>query len=405
MQKIQIITYNGDEVKYGSRTNVTFSKLSNPLSFDDFDINIIDLNESDIWLNDDNSTHTINSIKDFHTLKDIMNNSNKSNTIIILPSNLEFQYAFNRSTYSFFKRLHLKDMIPDMISIISDLTEIFKDVQLIFEPTKTQLIKSSAGADFSFADFTQNVLTKSQTSKKTTTVEFCDIIFTTLNLTTVDQILDFLKTIQLLESVERIPKWMEEIQMFDDLRQHEIIDEKRAMIAEQEKEIANAEAVLEKNRRYKSILYAQSDELVNVVFDILHEMLGFDLSNFVDEKKEDFRYEQDEIVFIGEIKGVTSNVRSEHISQLDVHYQTYIEDNVENADKTKAVLIINHQRNKPMDERKEVHQNQIKLAQRNKSLVIETYTLLKMFEKFRVGELSQKECLEVFKNNTGLLEM
>ena len=43
-------------------------------------------------------------------------------------------------------------------------------------------------------------------------------------------------------------------------------------------------------------------------------------------KKEDFNFEIDDKVFIGEIKGVTSNVKNANVSQLDTHVQNYIDE-------------------------------------------------------------------------------
>ena len=44
------------------------------------------------------------------------------------------------------------------------------------------------------------------------------------------------------------------------------------------------------------------------------------MNAFIDEKKEDFLFDKEDICYIGKIKGVTSNIKSAHISQLDVHY-------------------------------------------------------------------------------------
>ena len=82
---------------------------------------------------------------------------------------------------------------------------------------------------------------------------------------------------------------------------------------------------LKENLRYKSILYSNGDDLVRVVFEILENILDCDLSKFEDIKKEDFLIKKDNYTFIGEIKGVTSNVKNEHISQVDVHYQKYMD--------------------------------------------------------------------------------
>ena len=144
-----------------------------------------------------------------------------------------------------------------------------------------------------------------------------------------------------------------------------------------------------------------------MVFDILEKLLDCDLSSFVDEKKEDFRIEKESLVFIGEIKGITSNVKNENISQLDVHYQSYL-DEIEDEHKqkdVKAILIINPLRNKMLEERDPVNERQIELAKRNGSLIIETVTLLKMFELFTNGVLSSERCLKILEEKTGILSI
>lgn len=66
---------------------------------------------------------------------------------------------------------------------------------------------------------------------------------------------------------------------------------------------------------------------------------------------------------------------------------------------------MNHQRNYESKDRQPVHENQIKLAVRNGSLIIESCTLLKLFEMFKSSEITSDECIELFKDRTGLLEL
>ena len=109
---------------------------------------------------------------------------------------------------------------------------------------------------------------------------------------------------------------------------------------------------------------------------------------------------------IGEIKGVTSNVKNEHITQLETHYQQY-QDHLQESNQTEnisQVLIINPLRNKPIAERELVHEKQIELAKRNGSLIIETVKLLKLFELFLQGDLCTDECIELLTKKTGILE-
>lgn len=134
-------------------------------------------------------------------------------------------------------------------------------------------------------------------------------------------------------------------------------------------------------------------------------MLGCDLSEFTDKKKEDFKFMINDKVFIGEIKGVTPNVKKANVSQLDVHVQEHLDDNDEESKNIIALLIINHQRNKPISAREGVNDEVIKLAERNGSLIVETITLLKLFEQYLLGKKSRDECIDTLANTTGLLEL
>ena len=124
-------------------------------------------------------------------------------------------------------------------------------------------------------------------------------------------------------------------------------------------------------------------------------------------KKEDFRIEKDNVVFIGEIKGINTNVKNENISQLEIHYQSYLDEIADKLQPTNvhAILIINPLRNRRVEDRDPVSEQQINLARRNGSLIIETKTLLKVFELFLNDKLSSEECVEVFANKTGILKI
>ena len=110
-------------------------------------------------------------------------------------------------------------------------------------------------------------------------------------------------------------------------------------------------------------------------------------------------------VFIGEIKGVTPNVKKANVSQLDVHVQEHLDDNDEESKNIIALLIINHQRNKPISAREGVNDEVIKWAERNGSLIVETITLLKLFEQYLLGKKSRDESIDTLANTTGLLEL
>lgn len=172
-----------------------------------------------------------------------------------------------------------------------------------------------------------------------------------------------------------------------------------------ENNIANAMEKIDKNNEYKSILYTTGEELVKVVFEILECMLGCDLSQFEDKKKEDFSFERNGIVYIGEIKGISSNIKSQNISQLEFHHQGFIDEHPEIEDKNlRQILIINYQRNTALQERDPVDKKQIELASKYGSLIVETRILLKMFEKYKKAEITREECFALLEQH-GILEI
>lgn len=401
---IQIVNYTG--AMSGSKSkNIKCSKLNNPMSLDEFKINIVDLNDWGVWCSNSNNTDSINCINDIISISTMIKNSVKSKYIIIVPQNIDFKYNFYSNKYNY--SVKLKDMINDMRGILYKVHPSFDLIRLFYENTKTKIGYDEIEASFYFANCT-DILTSSVGSCKATTIDFREdynIILTTLKLDSYEKIINFLREIRLIEDKEDEPNWMKTFNMFDDEKQLNIIEENNEVIKKSHENINDALNTINQNKEYKSILYTNGDELVKVVFKILEEIFELDLSDFKDEKKEDFAFKLGEKHFIGEIKGVTSNVRSEHVSQLDVHYQSYIETNDLESNKAKAILIINHQRKNSLDVRQPVHEIQINLAKRNESLIVETITLLRLFEKYKNGDVKSSECIDLFFNNIGLLQL
>lgn len=229
---------------------------------------------------------------------------------------------------------------------------------------------------------------------------------TTLKISDTKRLTNFLDGIGILEKKEVVPNWISEIKMFDDIEQETKISEWQNEVERIQDNIKCSQNKLADNMRMKSILYTSGDKLVEVVFDILEELMGCDLSGFVDDKKEDFLFEVGENVFIGEIKGVKHNVKNENISQLEVHFQGYLDEHEDkNPNSVKALLIMNHQNNKAPEEREPVKDTQINLAKRNGSLIIETTVLLNLLEEYRSGKKTREMVIDMIANNSGLLKL
>lgn len=401
---IQVLTYWGTEEAYKGK-NCVVRKIHDAESLDAFDINVIILNDRHIWENNDANHNTVNCIRDLSSIATMIDKSKKSKNLIILPQNLYFCYGLD---YSNPWKIELKNMLTDLTKILNSIYLEIRETRLYYENTQTNVLGNNIRASFCFDidDNNEYIFTKSTGSNKPTTIGWGDVILSTLDISNYDELYALLKELKLIEDKMECPEWMNEITMFDDEKQQEIIQESLNIIQEQNDVIEQANDVLAKNTRYKSILYTNGDALVEVVFDILQEMLECDLSQFEDIKKEDFCFEIQGTTFIGEIKGVNHNVKNENISQLDVHYQSYFDEHEDvSPNDVKALLIMNHQKNKPITNREEVHEQQIKLAERNGSLIIETPVLLKLFEEYLLENKTREECISLLRESQGLLKL
>ncbi len=409
---IQIIYY-GTKKDYGKEYNYDFSSLNCPKTLDNYKINLIDLSSPELWkysFNNyigSNSELLINSISDFKSLKLLLEQSRLSKNIILFPQNNIYYWNYSNYSRAYSRKAALKDLIQPMIKLLQLylLPNNFKGLSnLLYENSITKCFNTEYKASFSFLK-AQSSLTKCSGSNEATTICDNNCIITSLDLN--NHIHDFLKAIKLDRQEEDVPGWVKDYCFYNDEEQKKIIDDNNEEIKLLEKQNVDANEQLRINEHYKSILFSSGDCLVSVVFEILEKILSCDLSTFKDEKKEDFLIKKDDITFIGEIKGINSNVKNENVSQLEVHSQCYF-DKLNEEGKTesvKALLIINPFRAKPISERDPVHETQIKLAERYGSLIITTEQILKIFEKFLFGDLKSEQIIERFKKEIGLFTL
>ena len=404
--KIQIITGN---MIFAANNSLTVSSYAHPMSPDDFDINIIDLSYPAIWCHRGYQFGPIDIYDDLKLLSQMISDSKKCKIVYVFPQDYDYQYGYSGNTYEYHFRL--KELITNNqydLGYQSSFSIYVPAIKLVFEPTVTKIKNTTYSADFRFAYDIGEVITKSDGSEKTTTMKTDNCYyFTTLDICgSIEKLMVFIQE-YLIDNYQEIPGWIKDYEFYNDYKTKEVIENSKNQIIELTHLIEAAESVLIENNRYKTILFSNSDQLVEVVFDILEKMLDYDLSEFIDQKKEDFRIKKGNVVFIGEIKGINTNVKNENVSQLDYHYQSYLDevgDELQQKD-VHALLIINPLRNRRVEERDPVSEQQINLAKRNGSLIIETITLLKMFELFLNGKLTSEDCVKIFENNTGLLKI
>lgn len=389
---------------------INYSTLQSPQSLDEYDVNIVDLTSDSLWYYDGQQPKSINKINDFISLQKMAECSRSTFLLFVLPGNVDFRYHkhFNIERYVY-NSIKMKDNIPNLWAEI--LPHILPDglylPELVYENTRTQICEMIYNASFYF-ETNRDVLSESIKSQKATTIKANDRLFvTTLNITESKEKTEvFLNQIVCTKDKNEVPDWARQIIFGDDEIQRGLIQRKEEEIEQARIIINQAKRCLHENMVYKSILYTNGEELVEVVYRILEKLLNYDLSGFVDEKKEDFLIKKPEYTLIGEIKGITSNVKNDNVSQLENHYQQYMDSlqEIGTEEKVHQILIINPLRTKPLSEREPVNESQIKLAKRYESLIIETRTLLQLFEKFLQGEIATEDCERLFTSKTGLLE-
>ena len=89
--KVQIVSLKGKS-NYKLNCEITNSQIEAPLSFDTFDLNIVDMQDENIWRNNANTTSSLNIIYELKAIGEIIKNTKKSINIVVFPQNLKFKY-------------------------------------------------------------------------------------------------------------------------------------------------------------------------------------------------------------------------------------------------------------------------------------------------------------------------
>lgn len=400
-EKIQLINYYGTnscELKFDRTTTI-----DSFISFDEFDLNIIDLRHRELFVldvyNKDNLTSNI--IKIYENLNTAISNLTKSKVIIIFPNSFKLLLNDGR------EYKELKYMLGFFNYVIHLITNL--DLNIKYEYSTTRIDEQIEMYSDFYMDINRDLKFIKIKSKGDNPVLINkeNIYITTLDISFDENLEILLKKLGLIEKENgKEPDWIKDFNFFDDEKQKEKILNSELLIKKEGEKIKSATEILQINSIYKSILYTQGEELVDVVKDIISEMLNIDLSGFIDKKKEDIRFEYNNDVFIGEIKGITDNVKSKNLSQLDNHFTAFVDENP-NIDEEKVfkLLIINSQRKLPLDKRDSIDNKQIALAEKKyKSLIIETKTLLKLFEDYKNQKINREEIIEKLKTY-GILKL
>ena len=401
-EKIQLITYN-ETLLSNNETIATITNFNKAKSLDSYDINIIDMSNQNLWTTNANSiTSNIRLISDIDSLKKMVSNSSRTVILVVLPQNINYK-IYSGTTFQ------LKDIIKTFEEIIG-LTVSINNLNLIYENNSNTVQGNKYNSAFVFSNNEHRCVFSSDISNKATTIKNNNLYLTTIDVINNDNpfsLVAFLKQLELIKNSEDIPDWVYKYNFNNDNIQNELIDKSNETIEKEKENIDECNKILLDNLYYKKILYVNGDELGKVVFEILEEILEISLKEFIDEKREDFLIKKNDMTFVGEIKGVTSNVKNEHISQLLVHTAKYYDKLQEESTKenVKSLLIINSERTKEVSKRNTIHEYQIELAIKNNTLIIDTITLLSLYEEYLNEKITTENVTTLLKERVGVLSL
>ena len=323
-------------------------------SLDSYDLNIIDLTSSSIWLNYcyNKDFEKLDCDNDFQTLLTSVCHSSKTKFLYILPPNISFktEYAtpIRGRGKDFLSREKLKDIIRYLVHNLEKVIPI--DIDLYYEKTHTNLLGTKLSADFYFdSKMGENYydgynlpedIVYSDGSEKLVFVSHGKYSLTTLQVKNNDEFSVLVQNVLMDETEEEGPDWFQELHFFDDIKQNEAIQIENKKIEESNDKIKISKEIIRENKHFESILFKSGSELEVILIEMLEIMCDVQ-SEFEDRKNEDYSFEKDGIHYIFEFKGLTKDVKKSNVSQLVTHGHIYEETKEVVPDVIKKIIIVN----------------------------------------------------------------
>ena len=297
------------------------------------------------------------------------------------------------------------------INLLNNIIETIIGIEfgnswIIYNKTSSNINGNIIKSDFVFNNMKNSQsITYNKNKTSVTSILYVNKYFTTLNLSDENDYISFFETLGWNTIQEVIPEWLYNERFFDDDKLNTNKIELSKQLDDIKTKIGEIDKKLNDNLFYKTGLYKSGDKLVQVVNEILKQLVDYEPEKFTDLKEEDFLFENNKNVFIGEIKGINSNINRSNVTQTATHKNLYMEIDGNENKHVYAIAIINRQRTRPLKERDEVSNDVIKLAKINDVLLIKMETLLKLFDNFRQNKISKDDVLNLFMSETGLLEL
>ena len=188
---IQILTHSGNEKELLGK-DIKLNKIHDAEALDSFEINIISLQDDNMWVTQERNPVTINTIDDFKSLSKMIASSKKSKIIIFLPQNSRFTYNTWERDCKYWKYREFKDTLVNFQTVLGQVFQPLSVLNIIYENTTTLVGNNKVSASFHFDENAEHALTKSEKSNKPTTVEVKGKIVSTLNISKNNEVQDFL---------------------------------------------------------------------------------------------------------------------------------------------------------------------------------------------------------------------
>ena len=219
---IQIISLN-DKLKntFLDNKDIKVTTFSDYQSFDMYDINIVNLNSTEIWKCNDSQINGLNIKDDLIPLKQSINSSN-TKTIIVMPMNHVFCYnkPYYSDKFNNYKKLKSLSLL---------ITKLLKDyicdeiLEYTYDKCKTTINNFIFNSDFYFSNIDkEKVLLFSDNGNKVNTYISNNVVITTINLfefeekNAYEKLNAYISAVYKSENKELSPSWMDEIKFFDD---------------------------------------------------------------------------------------------------------------------------------------------------------------------------------------------
>lgn len=166
---IQILKYNTRVERYADG-NMEVNRIHDAKSLDDFNINVIDLNDSDMWVYNGSKPVTIDSIADIKSLATMISNSKKTTVVVLLPQNLRYAYNYTAPRHERSRYLNFCELKNATDPIIKKVTETLfggnLGMEILYENTESKIENENIKAAFYFNDKNGATLIRSTSGKK-----------------------------------------------------------------------------------------------------------------------------------------------------------------------------------------------------------------------------------------------